>query len=403
MALLGSLLALGPATRNVVLLALCQGLAMSCNALSITVTALVGYSLAADKSLATLPLALQFVAMVATTIPASLFMQRFGRRAGLSLGAVIGIASGALGTHAVLQGAFLEFCVATLLFGVFSCHAQFYRFAAADATSADLRGRAISLVMAGGLVAAFLGPQLAVWSRDWLAPVLFAGGYLAVAAISVVILLVLQLLRIPPTSIDPASGSERPLSEIAGQPAFLLAALAAMVGYGAMNLVMTATPLAIVACQHPFETAALVIQWHVVGMFAPSFFTGHLIARFGVYRIIALGGILILGCVAVNLSGVEVFQFWSALVLLGLGWNFMFIGGTTLLTRTYRPAEKAKVQALNEFLVFGTVASTALGSGALFHALGWGAVNLAVLAPVAMTVVAAGWYQLRDRRSVAAG
>jgi len=387
-----------PTIRNVSLLAICQGLAMSCSSLSITIAALVGSSLADDKSLATLPLALQFLGMVATTIPASLLMQRFGRRAGLSLGAVIGLASGLLGALALFESDFALLCVSHLLFGAFTAHAQFYRFAAADTASPAYRGRAISWVMSGGLVAAFLGPQLAVWSRHWFDPVLFAGGYLAVAALS------LLFIRIPRPGTEPDGVPARPLSMVVRQPAFALAVLAGMVSYGAMNLVMTATPLAIIACQHPFESAAMVIQWHVVGMFAPSFFTGHLIARFGVYRVIAAGGLLIVGCVAVNLSGVQVIQFWSALLLLGLGWNLMFVGGTTLLTQTYRPAERAKVQAVNDFLVFSVVATTAFASGAIFHGLGWPAINLAILAPVALTALIAFIYHRRgETAAVASG
>lgn len=374
---------------------------MSCSSLSITITALVGFGLASDKSLATLPLAFQFLGVVATTIPASLFMQRFGRRAGFSLGAIFGIASGALGLMAIFAASFWLFCLAAVLFGVFNSHQQFYRFAAADTASESFRSRAISLVMAGGLVAAFLGPELAGWSREWFAPILFAGGYLSISLLSFCSLIVLQFIEIPRPSRTVQSDAGRPLTTIARQPDFVAAVLAAMVGYGAMNFVMTSTPLAVIGSQHPFEAAALVIQWHVVGMFAPSFFTGHLIERFGAHRIIVAGACLILACIAINLSGLEVAHFWTALLLLGLGWSFMFVGGTTLLTRTYEPAERAKVQACNDFLVFGVVALTALLSGVVYSTLGWQAVNLSILLPVALAAILVAWAARRQRVSIA--
>ena len=379
-----------PTVRNVVLLAICQGLAMSTSALTISVASLVGYSLAVDKSLATMPLFFQFAAVMVVTIPASLFMKRFGRRAGLSLGAAVGMVSGLLSAWAIFESSFTLFCVGAFLFGISVAHAFYYRFAAADTASATFKSKAIALVLAGGLVAAFLGPELAKWSKDLFAPVLFAGGYLAISVLLLASLVILQFIRIPRTLESMARGG-RPLLEIVRQPRFIIAVLCATTGYGAMNLVMTATPLAVIACNHPFESAAFVIQWHVVAMFAPSFFTGHLIQRFGVAPLLIVGTLLILGCVAVNLSGVEVAQFWAALVLLGLGWNFLFVGATALLTETYRPAEKAKVQGLNDFLVFGTVALTALTSGALFDTLGWEAVNLAVVVPVLAAGAAALW------------
>jgi len=364
---------------------------MSCAALALSVTALIGNSLAPDKYLITLPLALQFVAMMASAAPASLFMRRFGRRAGFSVGAGFGCLAGLLGAWAILAGDFTLYCVSTILFGAFSAHVQFYRFAAADTASQVFRSRAISLVLAGGLLSAFLGPELAKWSIDLLEPVLFAGCYLCIAGLAALSLIILQFIEIRRPSAAERRNSGRPLREIARQPAFIVAVACAMFGYGAMNLVMTATPLAMIACQHSFDTAAFVIQWHIVGMFGPSFFTGHLIKRFGTVPILGVGAILILGCVASNLSGVAVGQFWVALVLLGLGWNFMFIGGTTLLTECYRPEERAKVQALNEFMVFGTVACTALLSGALFNAFDWQVVNLAVVLPVLLCFISVLW------------
>ena len=368
---------------------------MSGSALMITISALVGHSLAIDKSLATLPLALQFVAVMITTVPASFFMKRFGRRSGFMLGSFLGVGGALICAWAVFVSSFALLCAGSMLFGSSIAVAHYYRFAAADASSAAFRSRAISLVMAGGLVAAFLGPQLATWTRDLFSPILFAGGFVAISGLCAINVFLLAFLTLGRPDVIERSDVGRPLGVIARQPVFLVAVLCAMVGYGAMNLVMTATPLAMVACNHPFEAAAFVIQWHVVGMYGPSFFTGHLIQRFGVLSILAVGAVLMLICVAINLADVAVLNFWSALVLLGLGWNFLYVGGTTLLTESYQPAEKAKVQALNEFLVFGTTAVTALSSGALFSQIGWNAVNLAVVVPVLAVLGAIVWLGLR--------
>jgi MFS family permease len=388
-----------PTVRNVFLLALCQALGMSCGALIISVTALVGSALAETKALATLPLALQMASVMATTVPASLLMGRIGRRAGFSLGAVFGMVGGGLSAWAIFAGSFALFCLASLLVGSFIACVHYYRFAAADTASEDFKSRAISLVLTGGLVAAFLGPELAKWSRDLLPGALYAGAYLCVAALAALSLVVLQLIEIPRPQPEERGRSGRPLWQIAGQPTFLVAALCGMVAYGSMNLVMTVTPLAVVAASHTFSTAALVIQLHIIGMYAPSFFTGHLIHRFGVLPILGMGAILMLCTVVVSLSGAGVTQFWIALVLLGLGWNFLFVGGSALLTETYRPEERAKAQGLNEFLIFGTVTVTALSSGALFHIFGWSAVNLGIVAPLLVVLAALLW--LARRRALA--
>jgi len=388
----------GPVMRNVALLAVCQALGMSCLALSITITALVGNSLAPDPSLATFPLALQFVATAASTIPASLLMGRFGRRVGFTLGGLLGVAGGVVACQAVILGSFTLFCVGAALLGAFSAHVALYRFAAAEVAGPELRSRAISLVMVGGVASAILGPELAKWSRDLFAPILFAGGYAAIAALAFIGLALVQVIDLPPAPGRRAGGGGRPLREILTQPSLIVAVLCAMVAYGSMNLIMVSTPLAMVACLHPFETAAFVIQWHVVGMYAPSFVTGHIIERIGVLRVISIGALLILACVAVNLTGVEVLQFWGGLVLLGVGWNFMYVGATTLLTETYRPEEQSRVQAFNEFMVFGTTAFTALASGAVFNALGWQILNVSVILPIIAAATAALWL-IRQRAS----
>lgn len=386
--------------RNVGLLAGCQALANCCNVLMVAIAALVGQNLAPDASLATLPFALQFVGIMVTTVPASFMMSRFGRRYGFSQGAVIGIVAGLICSLAVFERSFMLYCAGSLIYGAFAAHASYYRFAAADAAKPESKARAISLVLAGGIVAAIAGPELAKWSRDLFEPIFFAGSFLVVSALSFVVLLVVQFIRIPNLKPEVASKGGRPLSEIARQPAFIVAVLAGMIGYGSMNLIMTATPLAMLACNHDFADSAFVIQWHVLGMFAPSFFTGSLVRRFGVEAILLTGGALILGCIAMNLSGIEVFQFWSALVMLGLGWNFLYVGGSVLLTSTHTPEERGKVQALNEFLTFGTVAVTALSSGALLHAFGWNVVNLGVVIPILVVIAAALWFRRQNRAPV---
>ncbi|WP_119165503.1 MFS transporter [Algihabitans albus] len=389
-----------PTVRNVAVLAACMALTISSLSLLMTVSAVVGYMLAADPKFATFPLALQFLAVLCSTIPASFFMQRFGRRAGFTLGAFCGLVGSLISAAAVWYGSFVLLCVGSGFLGVMAVHGGFYRFAAADTASPGFRPKAISLVMAGGVGAAVLGPELAKHTRDLFEPLLFFGGFLAIAVLNLLVMALLQLIRIP-TPVRAAGGaSGRPLLEIASQPAFIVAVLAAMVGYGAMNLIMVPTPLAMLGCDHPFEVAAFVIQLHVLGMYAPSFFTGHLIQKFGHLPVLGLGVLLILGCVGVNLSGVEVTHFSVALIFLGLGWNFLYIGGTSLVTETYRPEEKAKVQALNDTLIWGTVAITAFSSGALYNGLGWAAVNLAVVVPLLLVLAALAW--LGTRRTATA-
>lgn len=391
-----------PTVRNVWLLATCQALSMSCQSLLMTITAIVGGSLADDPALATLPLAIQFLAMMLATVPASLIMKHRGRRFGFTLGALIGLVGAGLGMEAVYRADFLLLCAAGFCFGVFAAGAMYYRFAAADTASEAFKPKAISLVLAGGVVAGILGPELAKHTRELFAPVMFAGAYASIAVLMLLSMAILQAVRIPLPKREAEGGGGRPLRAIAAQPAFLVAVLCGMVGYGAMNLIMVSTPPAMLACDHPFETAAFVIQLHVLGMYAPSFFTGSLIQRFGIHRILGLGALLILACVAINLTGVEVEQFGGALLLLGLGWNFLFVGGSTLLTRTYRPEEKAKVQAANDLCVFTTVAVTAFSSGAIHEALGWQALNLAVVLPLVLVLVAVVRLRGHQRRAPAA-
>lgn len=375
--------------RTLGVLALCQALAMTCSALIISVTALVGRDLAPDPGLATLPLALQFLGLMGTTAPASFFMKRFGRRAGFTVGAGLGALGGLLGVQAILAGSFALYCVAAALTGAFLAHAMYYRFAAAEAVGPDWRSRAISLVMAGGVLAAVAGPQLANWSKALLPPTLFAGGYLIIAGLCAAQLFIVQFVQLPgPRVADDSGKSARPLGELLRRPALPLAMLCGMIAYGGMNLVMTVTPPAMADCNLNFDSTAFVIQWHVFAMYAPSFFTGQLIHRFGIRPVVGTGAAMMLACSAVNLTGNEMLQFLGGLALLGVGWNFMFVGATTWVAELHEPAEKAKIQGLNEVLVFGTVAATSLGSGWLYATLGWDAVNVAIMAPLGLALAA---------------
>jgi MFS family permease len=384
--------------KNVLLLSACQAMLMTGGALLIATSALVGYRLSPDKSLATLPLAMQMLASMLTTIPASLLMQRYGRRAGFLFGSTIGISGAGLATYAITTGSFTLFVLGAALSGMFAGFGNYYRFAAADVATVDYRSTAISYVMAGGVIAAFIGPNLAHWTSAWLAAP-FAGSYLALAAILLLSFATQLFLDIPrPARETPGSG--RTLGAIARQPVFVVAAIGGMLGYGIMALVMTATPLAMHGHHYAFGDTAFVIEWHVLGMFAPSFFTGHLIRRFGVLQVMLAGSLLSAVCIGVNLTGTSLAHFWLALFLLGVGWNFLFIGATTLLTETYAPEEKAKSQALNDFLVFSTVTVSVLSAGSLQHHLGWRAVNYGVIPLIAVTVIAVTWLLLR-RRGVA--
>lgn len=374
---------------------------MTGSSLLITSSAVVGAMLTDDRSLATLPLALQFLATMLTSIPASFVMRQWGRRAGFLLGSVIGAAGAALAAWAIWLGDFWLFAAGTALVGVFNGFGIYFRFAAVDAAPDFYKGRAISYVMAGGVVAAFAGPNLANLAREAIPAATFAGSYAALVGLYAIAMLALMGVKIPREPAVARHETGRSLRMIASQPVFLVALVGAMLGYGIMTLVMTATPLAMQVCAMPFSTSAFVIQWHVFAMFAPSFFTGILIRRFGVLSVMLGGALCYIGTVVINLNGVTVTHFWTALFLLGIGWNFLFIGGTTLLTEAYRPEEKAKTQALNDFLVFTTVSLSSLSAGALQYHYGWEAVNWGVTPLITIILLAVGGLMWRRRNTSA--
>lgn len=384
------------AQKNIALLCTTQALLFTNNTILIAINGLAGFALASDKSLATLPVTAYVIGAALTTLPMSHLMRRVGRVNGFSLGTLIGIFGAMICGYAVYSHSFWTLCLGTLVMGIYNASGQYYRFAAADVASADFKSKAISLVMAGGLVGGVLGPQTSKFTKDML-PAEFLGSYLALIGFCVVALALQRLMEIPRLTAAEQRERGRPLKEIARQPAFVVAVLSATVGYGVMNLLMTATPLAMKSCAHPFSDAAFVIQWHVIAMFAPSFVTGSLIRRFGVRTILFTGVLLNFACVAIALAGVDVMHFWLALVMLGVGWNFMYLGGTTLLTETHTSPEKAKVQGANDMAIFITMAVSSASSGWLFTARGWEVMNYGAIPFLLLTGLAILFYGRRAR------
>lgn len=387
--------------KNVSILAACQALLFTNNTTAIAINGLAGFALATDKGLATLPATGLVIGGAIAAFPASLLMKRMGRRWGFIVGAAVGILGALLSSAAVLAGSFWLLCLGTLVLGMYNGGAQYYRFAAADVSPPEFKSRAISLVLAGGLVGGLVGPELSKHTVDLMAAK-YAGAYLSLTLFHVLAILALSRLEVPPPGIEERHGASRPLAQIVLQPKFVVAALSSALGYGVMNLLMTASPLAMGVCGHPFSDAALVIQWHVVAMFAPSFFTGDLIRRLGVTKVMMAGAFLQLMCVAVALSGVTVAHFWWSLVLLGIGWNFLFIGGTALITETYQPAEKAKAQGANDLAIFIVMMSSSFFSGLLHERNGWEILNYLAVPPVLVVVLALVWLARRQPAAAAA-
>ena len=387
--------------RNVMLLALCQALFMTATSAVGAMGVLVGDLLATDKALSTLPLAFQFGAMMFITIPASMYMKRFGRQVGFITGTMIGITGAVIATYAIISTNFWLFCFGLIFLGSFNGVSQYFRFAAAEVSSLEFRPRAISLVLAGGVVAGITGPNLAVFTKDMIPGSMFAGAFASLAVVYLILTVVLLFIRIPRPSVEERNLPGRKLIEIASQPAFIVAVLGAVIGYVVMAFLMTVTPLAMHHRAFTFGDSSIVIQGHIVGMFLPSFFTGSLIKRFGVTNIMIWGALMMVATVIINVSGIEFLYFFSALALVGTGWNFLFIGGTTLLTSCYTSAEKAKVQGFNDFIVFGSAALGVLMSGATYNAFGWTAINYGVLPLILITLGATLWLKFRPQPAIA--
>lgn len=385
--------------KNLLLLAIAQGLFLTNNVVFIAINGLVGLSLAPAGWMATLPVMGYVVGGALSTGLVARSQQRWGRQLSFQIGLLVAVLTVLLCAFALHARSFWLLVAATVIAGYYSANGQLYRFAAGEIASPAFREKAVSLVLAGGLIGAVIGPNLANHTRDALGTP-FLGSYLALAVVALVSMAVMAAIRFPAEPVRVAGGgSGRPLGEIARQPVFIVSTIGAALGYGVMNLLMAATPLAMDVCGMPFSDAALVLEWHVVGMFAPGFFTGHLIRRFGVLKIMGVGVALNAACILVALSGQDLHQFLLGLFLLGVGWNFLFTGGTTLAMQAYRPEEKDKVQAAINFAVFATMALTSFASGALVTTQGWTLLNAGSLLPVALTGAALIWLAVRQRRA----
>ncbi len=381
--------------RPLLLLAICQGLFLTNNVVFIAINGLVGLSLAPLGWMATLPVMGYVVGGALSTGLVARSQARYGRQISFQIGLGVALLSALLCAYAAWSHNFWLLVAATVVAGYYSANGQLYRFAAAELATPDYREKAVSLVLAGGLIGAIIGPNLAKYTKSLLTTP-FAGAYLALAFVAVLGMGLMTLVRFPAVPrAAPGASSGRPVLEIVRQPLFLVAIVGAALGYGVMNLLMAATPLAMQVCGYPFDDMALVLEWHVIGMFAPGFFTGHLIKRFGTLTIMGVGVLLNFLCIVIALSGVDLHQFLIALFLLGVGWNFLFTGSTTLALQAYRPEEKDRAQAAINFCVFAVMALTSFASGALVTTQGWQWLNIGSLVPVALTGFALMWLALR--------
>ena len=385
--------------RHLWLLTLCQGLFLTNNVTFIAINGLVGLSMAPLGWMATLPVMAYVVGGALSTGLVAKTQARFGRKASFQLGLLVVLLACLLCAYAAVTKNFWLLCSATLVAGYYNANANLYRFAAAELAAPAWREKAVSLVLAGGLIGAVVGPNLAQQTRA-LMSVPFAGAYITLSLVAILAMALLAFIDFPPLTTKKSTSAGRPLGQIMKQPTFIIAALTSALGYGIMNLLMAGTPLAMQQHNFAFSDAALVLQWHVIGMFAPGFFTGHLIKRFGTLTIMSLGLLLNALCIAIALSGVELQQFLVALFLLGVGWNFMFTGSTTLSLQTYRPEEKDKVQGALNFFVFATLALSSFSSGVLVTTSGWRLLNFGSLLPLAVIACALLWLAIRQQRAV---
>ena len=382
--------------RRLLLLALCQGFFLTNNVTFIAVNGLVGLRLAPNAWLATLPITAYVAGAALFAGLVARHQRAFGRQRAFQFGLGVAIMSTALCAWAALNAHFWVLVAGALLAGYYNANAGLYRFAATEIVSESFKEKAIAWVLAGGILGGVVGPNLARVTKNLL-PAEFAGAYAALAVVAMLSLVTMSFIRFPPLPLRSPTTPGRSLREIAAQPVFIVAVIASALGYGVMNLLMAATPIAMKMHQHPFDNTALVLEWHVLGMFVPSFFTGHLIKRFGALRIMAVGVALNVVCIAVALSGVELMRFLVALFTLGVGWNFLFIGGTTLFTQAYRPEEKTTAQAAMDTTIFSTMTLTSFGSGALVTTGGWWWLNVGSIVPVTVTAAALLWFAANRR------
>src|SRR5688572_22022575 len=382
-------------------MAAAQALFLTNNVLFVAVNGLVGLSLAPQSWMATLPILGYVVGGAISTGPVASSQARWGRKVSFQIGLAVAFFSTLLATYAVIDRNFWLLILATVIAGYYQANGQLYRFAAAELSKPEYRERAVSLVLAGGIVGGVLGPNLAKWTQH-VGNAPFAGAYAALAVIALIAMVVISMVTFPPVPPKKhGAGGGRPLSVIMRQPIFIVSTAAAALGYGVMNILMAASPIAMQVCGHPFKDAALVLEWHVIGMFAPGFFTGHLIKRFGVIAILAAGVVLNLLSIAIALAGVEVMHFLIAMFLVGVGWNFLFTAGTALSLKAYAPEEKDKAQGAINFCVFVVMMITSFSSGALVTTQGWTLLNYISLIPVALTGIAVLWYVSQERSSKA--
>jgi MFS family permease len=389
------------ARRNALVLAVTQALAGGNNAVLVATGGIVGTMLAPDKSLATLPLSVLVLGTWLGTLPLGVLARRLGRRSALQIGTACGVITGLICCAAVLQESFLLFNIGAVFSGFYATAHQSYRFAAADTASEAFRPRAVSLVLLGGVAGSVVGPQLVIATKDIWPPYLFAASYLGQSVLALLAGGVLALVNIPKPAPRAAVGDGRPILEIAREPRFIVAVACGVAAYSMMNMMMTSAPLAMVMCNHSVTDATLGIQWHILGMFAPSLITGTLIARFGVARMAGIGLALIIGSAVINITGISVWHFWIALALLGVGWNFAFVAASTMVMQCHRPNERNKVQAFNDFLVFGSMAISSFSSGTLLVNFGWSTVNEVVFPVVLAAAALLLWGTLRGRARMA--
>jgi MFS family permease len=382
-----------------------QALGGASPAIVVSLGGLVGQQLSTNPALSTLPISVFNLGMAIGTLPAAYIMRRYGRRAGYTLGAILGTVGGLVAAGGIYKELFYLFCIGTLIAGFYASYVQSYRFAVTDGAPDAIKARLISWVMLGGLGAAIIGPQTVIWTREAIVTAPFAGSFIAMSVLALLALPVIWFLRKPPEAAVVSSTTEdasdvpppRSLKEIAKQPKFIVAVTSGVVTYSLMSFVMTAAPIAMVGCGHSIGEAALGIQWHVLAMFAPSFVTGRLIQRFGTLTVISAGLILLALSAVVGLSGLGLTHFWLSLVLLGVGWNFGFVGATALVTACHRPNERNKVQALNDFLVFGSVAASSFSAGKLLSVAGWEMLNYWVFPAVTVVFVLMVWQKFATR------